>query len=195
VFQLLDVLVVCEGRHWSAVCTNPDCCPIGGRPIPLETTELEAAGRRGRPARRRCHARRCRGPPPATTRGSPLPWRSGCGPGREPAGAGPGVRQGHLCAWAVIRCGTRVLTGILDSQADGRSMPPSPAWRLSSGSPHGADNPAEPSTRALRGSSIRVGLSSVPGLRPPGRGPSSFPRRNPCGTASNAPPQRRPPAA
>lgn len=35
VFHLLDFLVVCEGRYWSAVCTDPDCCPIGGRPVPL----------------------------------------------------------------------------------------------------------------------------------------------------------------
>jgi hypothetical protein len=29
-----DVLVVCQGRWWSALCTDQSCCPPEGRPIP-----------------------------------------------------------------------------------------------------------------------------------------------------------------
>lgn len=37
-----DLLVVADGRYWSMLCTDPGCCPPGGRPVPDATTELEA---------------------------------------------------------------------------------------------------------------------------------------------------------
>lgn len=39
--RLADALVVCEGRWWSMLCTDPDCCPIGGTAIPVGIPELE----------------------------------------------------------------------------------------------------------------------------------------------------------
>jgi hypothetical protein len=39
---VLDVLIVCEGRYWSAQCVDPSCCPIGGRPLPGPATVLQA---------------------------------------------------------------------------------------------------------------------------------------------------------
>jgi hypothetical protein len=40
--DLKDALLVTEGRWWSLMCTDPDCCPIAGIVIPDETTVLEA---------------------------------------------------------------------------------------------------------------------------------------------------------
>ena len=35
-----DGLIVCEGRWWSMLCTDPDCCPAGGTPIVETVPEL-----------------------------------------------------------------------------------------------------------------------------------------------------------
>lgn len=39
--DFVDFLIVCEGRYWSALCTDPGCCPIGGLPVPDAITEAE----------------------------------------------------------------------------------------------------------------------------------------------------------
>lgn len=39
---LTDSLLVTAGRWWSLMCTNPDCCPPEGQPIPTGTTVVEA---------------------------------------------------------------------------------------------------------------------------------------------------------
>ena len=40
---LRESLLVTEGRWWSLMCTNPDCCPPEGTPLPEETSRVEAA--------------------------------------------------------------------------------------------------------------------------------------------------------
>ena len=37
-----DALLVSGGRFWSAMCSDPACCPSEGRPVPDGTTVLEA---------------------------------------------------------------------------------------------------------------------------------------------------------
>ena len=36
-----DGLIVCEGRWWSMLCTDPGCCPAGGTPLEDTVPELE----------------------------------------------------------------------------------------------------------------------------------------------------------
>jgi hypothetical protein len=36
-----DLLVVTEGRYFSQMCSDPGCCPTGGRPVPTGPTTLE----------------------------------------------------------------------------------------------------------------------------------------------------------
>ena len=40
--EVADLLLVVEGRYWSMLCTDPDCCPLGGSPVPSSTTVIEA---------------------------------------------------------------------------------------------------------------------------------------------------------
>jgi hypothetical protein len=40
--DVADLLLVVEGRYWSMLCTDPDCCPLGGSPVPSSTTLIEA---------------------------------------------------------------------------------------------------------------------------------------------------------
>ena len=42
-FSVADLLVVTQGRYFSQMCTDPVCCPPGGRPVPTSTTVTEAA--------------------------------------------------------------------------------------------------------------------------------------------------------
>lgn len=40
--DVVDALVVTEGRYFSMICTDEACCPVGGRPAPDGTTTIEA---------------------------------------------------------------------------------------------------------------------------------------------------------
>lgn len=40
--DVADLLLVVEGRYWSMLCTDPDCCPLSGSPVPSSTTVIEA---------------------------------------------------------------------------------------------------------------------------------------------------------
>jgi hypothetical protein len=40
--EVADLLLVVEGRYWSMLCTDPDCCPLGGTAVPSGTTVIEA---------------------------------------------------------------------------------------------------------------------------------------------------------
>ncbi|MCX4387691.1 DUF4192 domain-containing protein [Micromonospora peucetia] len=41
--SVLDALRVTEGRYWSYVCTEPECCPPDGRPYDVAASEVSAA--------------------------------------------------------------------------------------------------------------------------------------------------------
>jgi hypothetical protein len=53
--RLLDILRVDEGRYWSYLCTDPDCCPPGGHPVdpahPAACALLATAGLAAAPSR------------------------------------------------------------------------------------------------------------------------------------------------
>ena len=40
-FELVDVLVVIRGRWWSLICSDPQCCPPEGNPMPPAPTVLD----------------------------------------------------------------------------------------------------------------------------------------------------------
>jgi hypothetical protein len=41
--RVLDALRVTEGRYWSYLCDNPECCPADGTPFDMASSEVAAA--------------------------------------------------------------------------------------------------------------------------------------------------------
>jgi hypothetical protein len=40
---VLEMLRACDGRYWSYLCANPDCCPPGGVPYDVHSSTVPAA--------------------------------------------------------------------------------------------------------------------------------------------------------